>query len=39
MSWERYLALPMRRRWVMHDELMDMVAKANEEAEPKDPER
>jgi hypothetical protein len=38
MSWERYLALPVRRRWVMHDELANIVAKANEEAEPDTPE-
>jgi hypothetical protein len=25
MSWDRYLSLSLRRRWVMNDELRDMV--------------
>ena len=37
MSWENYLALSVRRRWVMHSELIEMVSvkDQDDDGEPK----
>lgn len=34
MSWERYLALAVRRRVLMHDELVAMLEEAKPERQP-----
>jgi hypothetical protein len=33
MSWERYLALPLRRRAIMHDELLAICEETPKESE------
>jgi len=31
MSWDRYLALTMHERWVLHDELTEFIERSNDE--------